>query len=60
MKKVEEYRHRASDCRNLSQNGPLELRAHYVGLADMWERLAEERLTFFVVDPMIGTAKNPG
>jgi hypothetical protein len=49
MKKTEEYRQRATDCRELSQKAPTaDIRQHYLDLAIMWDRLAEERLTFFV------------
>jgi hypothetical protein len=49
MKKVQEYRERASQCRELSELGPnAEIREHYRNLADMWDKMAGERLTFFV------------
>jgi hypothetical protein len=49
MKKVEEYRKRAKDCRELSEKGPsAEIQEHYRNLAEMWDKMAEERLTFFV------------
>jgi hypothetical protein len=49
MDKVNEYRHRAEECRKLATSTPLELRVHYQELAAMWDRLADERVTFFVV-----------
>jgi hypothetical protein len=49
MKKVDEFRRRASHCRELAQSGTsADIRRHYQQLAEMWDRLAEERLTFFV------------
>lgn len=48
MKKLEEYRKRARECRDLSIKAPAaEMREHYRNLAEMWDRLAEERLSFF-------------
>lgn len=48
MKKIQEYRRRATECRELSVMGqtPPELREHYESLAAMWDRLVEERLNF--------------
>jgi len=51
MKKTEEYRQRAIECRNLAKNSPGDMRAHYEELAAMWDRMAEERLSFFVPSP---------
>jgi hypothetical protein len=49
MEKVLEYQRRAEECRSLaSQGSTQEIRAHYEALADVWTKLAEERLTFFV------------
>jgi hypothetical protein len=49
MKKVDEFRKRAAHCRELAQTAvSADLRRHYHQLADMWDRLADERLTFFV------------
>lgn len=51
MEKVLEYRRHAEECRGLaSQVIGQEIKAHYEALADMWAKLAEERLTFFVQD----------
>ncbi len=51
MKKVREYRQRAKECRELSAGANVELRAHYDEMARVWDKLAEERLTFFVEHP---------
>ena len=49
MQKVHEYRKRAAECRDLSRNAPTtESREHYRQLAEIWDRLADERLSFFV------------
>lgn len=49
MQKVQEYRKRAKECRDLALKGPTqELRDHYAALAEIWEKLAAERLDFFV------------
>jgi hypothetical protein len=48
MDKVKDYRRRAEECRQLAAAAPQELRHHYEQLADIWDRLAEERLDFFV------------
>lgn len=45
MQKVTEYLERSAECRELSTKAPTaELRKHYVALADMWKRLADERM----------------
>lgn len=47
MKKIQEFRRRASDCRGLSMRGITpEVRQHYRELAEMWDRLADERRDF--------------
>ena len=52
MQKVREYRHRAQECRQLGNKAVQpELRAHYERMADIWDKLAEERLAFFVDHP---------
>ncbi|HUO03192.1 MAG TPA: hypothetical protein VMU31_10465 [Rhizomicrobium sp.] len=48
MKKVQEFRRRAADCRDQAAKALPELRCHYAALADMWDRLADERVTFFI------------
>jgi hypothetical protein len=52
MDKVQEYRRRAAECRRLSTQASVsDLRKHYESLAEIWEKLAEERLAFFVTTP---------
>jgi hypothetical protein len=51
MKKVREYRQRANECRGLGNSASGDLRAHYEDMARVWDKLAEERLTFFVESP---------
>ena len=49
MDKVREFHKRARECRELAtKGGPEPIRRQYDELAKMWERLAEERLQFFV------------
>lgn len=48
MDRVREFRKRAKECRRAASNAAPEIRTHYEGMADVWEKLAEERLTFFV------------
>jgi hypothetical protein len=49
MKKVQQFRKRAAECRESANvAGTPELRAHYEQLALVWDKLAEERLTFFI------------
>ena len=49
MDKVREFQKRARECRELAAKNRAEaVRRQYVELADMWERLAEERLQFFI------------
>lgn len=53
MKKVQEFRKRANECRDLSVKAPgADMREHYRNLAEMWDRLADERLDFFVPKDM--------
>jgi hypothetical protein len=47
MQKVEQYRRRAEECLEMARAAAPELQTHYQALAEMWERLAEERLAFF-------------
>lgn len=60
MKKVEEYRARATECTDMANRvtNP-EIREHYRRLADTWNRLAEERLTFLVRNDEATEAKEP-
>ena len=49
MEKVQEYRTRAAECRVMSVKAPTpEIREHYRNLAEMSDRLAEQRLTIFI------------
>jgi hypothetical protein len=49
MKKLEEFRKRARECRDLSVKAPAaEMREHYRHLAEMWDRLADERVNFLL------------
>lgn len=50
MSKVEEYRARADEFRYLSIKGQsADIRTHYLRLAEMWDRMAEQRLTLEVL-----------
>jgi hypothetical protein len=54
MDKVQEYQRRAAECRSLAAMGSsAETGAHYEYLAVMWDKLAEERLAFFVTPPEV-------
>ena len=49
MEKVREYRKRAAICRDWAARAPTAAnREYYLDLAQMWENLAEERMTFFI------------
>lgn len=49
MNKVNQYRQRAAECREEAARSTVpDVRRNYSELAEMWDRLAEERLTFFV------------
>jgi hypothetical protein len=53
MNKVREFRQRARECRiSAARAANNELKGHYDQLADIWEKLADERLAFFVDDPV--------
>lgn len=46
MEKVTEYLRRSGECQELASKSPTsEIRTHYLNLADLWKRLAEERRT---------------
>jgi hypothetical protein len=52
MNKVREFRQRARECRvSAARAASQELKGHYEQLADIWEKLADERLAFFIDDP---------
>lgn len=48
MDKVNQFRARAAECRKLAASSPAGVRQHYETLALMWDKLAEERLAFFL------------
>jgi len=48
MDKVKQYRRRAQECCELAAQVTVpDVRVNYEELAAMWDRLADERLTFF-------------
>ncbi|HEY1962008.1 MAG TPA: hypothetical protein VGG69_06295 [Rhizomicrobium sp.] len=52
MRKVQQFRRRARECRVAAlRSSTGELRSHYENLAEVWEKLADERLAFFVENP---------
>lgn len=56
MEKVRQLRRRATECREQAAKAPTpDLKAHYEELATVWDKLAEERLTFFVEHPEADT-----
>lgn len=60
MEIAQEYLMRAAECRQLSTMGPTpEICEHYRVLAELWDRLAKERVTFFVHKDK-DQAKTPG
>ena len=49
MQKVQEYRKRAKECRDMGLKGPTqELRDHYTSLAEIWDKLAAERIDLLI------------
>jgi len=51
MDKVHEFQKRARECRELAaKTGAESIRRQYDDLAEMWDRLARERLQFFVAE----------
>jgi len=49
MNKVREFRRRAQECRLLAQEATApDIKGHYENLARTWEKLADERKSFFV------------
>jgi hypothetical protein len=52
MDKVLQFRQRAVECRDLAAKSRPELRSHYEELARTWEKLAQERETFFIEPPV--------
>ncbi|MFL5238160.1 MAG: hypothetical protein ACJ8EL_11255 [Rhizomicrobium sp.] len=56
MEKVRQLRRRAKECRDQAAKAPnSDLKSHYEELANVWDKLAEERLTFFVEHPEADT-----
>jgi len=52
MDKVRELRLRATHCRESAGNASQpDIRARYDNIARMWDKLADERLVFFVEKP---------
>lgn len=52
MQKVREFRQRAKECRDLGARAVGDdLKKHYENMANIWDKLAQERLTFFVKHP---------
>jgi hypothetical protein len=50
--KVREFRQRAKECRALAGTATgADIKAHYENMAKIWDKLAQERLTFFVEHP---------
>jgi hypothetical protein len=49
MEKVLEFRQRATECRvSAAKASTTELQGHFQEMAAIWDKLADERLTFFV------------
>jgi hypothetical protein len=52
MDKVREFRQRARECRVAgARASDEELKGHYDQLAGVWEKLADERVAFFIENP---------
>jgi hypothetical protein len=52
MHKVRELRQRAFECREMAVKATApDVKAHYEEMARIWDKLAQERLTFFVIHP---------
>jgi hypothetical protein len=49
MNRTLEYHKRAEECRKVARSAPLpHIRENYEELAAMWDKMADERLKFFV------------
>jgi hypothetical protein len=52
LRKVQQLRQRARECRVAANRASTsELRTHYANLAAVWEKLADERVAFFIQQP---------
>jgi hypothetical protein len=59
MQKVRELRQRAVECREMAATAkPSDVQAHYEEMARIWDKLAQERLAFFVTHPEHDTDAN--
>jgi hypothetical protein len=57
MEKVRQFRRRARECRVIAAKASTpELQGHFQEMAAIWEKLADERMTFFVEYPRERTA----
>ncbi|MBV8975966.1 MAG: hypothetical protein JO261_02100 [Alphaproteobacteria bacterium] len=55
MKKVREFQGRAEECLAAAASAStVDLKGGYEGLARVWKKLADERLSFFVEEPSSG------
>jgi hypothetical protein len=60
MEKVREFRRRARECRVISAKASTpELQGHFREMAAIWDKLADERMTFFVEHPRERTGPSP-
>ena len=60
MKKVREFRQRATECRvSAAHASSPEIRSRYEEMARIWEKLADERLDFFVEHEATGGGPRP-
>jgi hypothetical protein len=47
MNKVRQFRKRAKECRDSAASAGPQIRAHYEEMAEVWDKLADQRVTFF-------------
>jgi hypothetical protein len=60
MEKVREFRQRATECRvSAAHASTAEIRSRYEEMARIWEKLADERLDFFVQHDAAGNVVTP-
>lgn len=50
MRRVEDYRGHAQDCRELARRMPPEYRQQLLDMAEEWEKLARERQTVLAAE----------